>query len=97
MHTIYGALLVVGVNAVALWTVYTNIVTISSFMHSLLPPWDNPALDAFPRFQKCYRASIYFLGYSSASLRSSVHKSISTQNGTQISPVVQRVINGNGK
>lgn len=75
----------IALSAGAFLTGYAYVVTVSSHLHSLLPPWDNPALDAFPTFQKYYRLIIYFLGYLGASYRSAVHPQISTANGTKLS------------
>jgi len=72
-----------GISIATLWTVYTNIVTISSHLHSLLPPWDNDAIAQFPTLQKYYHLFIVFLGYAGASYRSTTYQSISTKDGQQ--------------
>lgn len=95
-HYLVASLIAVTMTLATAWTIYTNVVTVSSHLHSLLPPWDGDAIAAFPTFQKWYRLFIYFLGYVAASYRSSVHPSISTQNGTVLSPAAVKSQNGHG-
>ena len=78
----------VTIGGVATAYAYTN--TIASHLHSLLPPWDDGALEAFPTLQKYYRLFIYFLGYAAGNYRSRLWQSISTENGTRQSDVVTK-------
>ena len=88
---LYAAITIAGII-----TGYAYACTACSHLHSVLPPWE--FLDDFPTVQKYYKAFIYFIGYVAANYRSSAYKSISTQNGTVIAPVVVKKLNGgNGK
>lgn len=95
MH-LMSALFLATITAATLWTIYTNVVTISSHLHSLLPPWDNAAIAAFPNLQKYYRLFIYILGYMAAGYRSTVYRSISTQDGTQPSLAAVKTLTNGG-
>ena len=59
----------------------TEAVVVCSLLHSFLPPWD--FLNDFPRAQKYYKLAVYVIGYVALNGRSTVYRSISTQNGTQ--------------
>lgn len=65
----------------------TLVIAIASILHTVLPPWESFGFS--PRFQAFYRVVLYFLAYPSISLRSTVHPSISTQDGTQVSQAAQ--------
>ncbi len=54
-----------------------HLIATCSILHSLLPPWD--FLDPWPRAQKYYKAVIYVIGYMALNGRSTVYRSISTQ------------------
>ena len=71
----------------------TQIVAVSSLVHTLLPPWE--ALNDFPTLQKYYKLFVYLVGYAALNGRSTVYPSISTKSGTKISDVV--ITNGGGK
>lgn len=57
-----------------------DIVVAASVLHTVLPPWDAPAIAGLPTFQKYYRIAIYFVGYVAINARSTVYRSISQQN-----------------
>jgi hypothetical protein len=60
--------------------VYFTAVTVASFLHSTLPPWDAEAFVPFPTFQKYYKVLIYVLGYIALNARSTIYPSISVNN-----------------
>jgi hypothetical protein len=64
----------------------TEIVTGASVIHTLLPPWE--AFNDYPSIQKPYKLLVYIIGYAALNGRSTVYPSLSTQSGTQPSPVV---------
>lgn len=66
-----------------------HVIVACSVAHSLLPPWD--FLNDFPTAQKLYKVGIYIIGYVALNGRSTVYKSISTQNPVGVNA------NGNGK
>jgi hypothetical protein len=72
----------------------TEFSVICSILHSILPPWDSPFLDGFPKAQKVYKSFIYLLGYLAVNVRSTVHRDISTDNGTRPSTVAIKEKNG---
>ena len=76
-----------------LWLDYiTRTIVTCSILHTTLPPWE--FLDDFPQVQKVYKAFIYLVGYVAINGRSSVYKSLSTKDGTQVSKAAN---GGNGK
>jgi len=96
LHMLAATFMIASISLATLWTIYTNVVTISSHAHSLLPPWDAEPFAPFPTFQKYYRVFIYILGYVGASYRSTVYPSLSTKDGAQQSPASVKSQNGNG-
>lgn len=56
----------------------TEVIAFSSLLHTILPPWDG--FEDFPIFQKYYKVFIYVVGYAALNGRSTIYKSISTQN-----------------
>jgi len=75
----------------------TEIITVSAFLHSVLPPWDwNPdfvkiGLHEFPTAQnvfyktfnnRWYRVMVYVIGFVALHARSTVWRSISVNNPT---------------
>lgn len=62
-----------------------GMVVGASLLHTFLPPWD--VLADFPKAQKVYKVVVYTVGYIAINGRSSVYRSISTQDGTAVSPV----------
>lgn len=95
MHIhLLSALLVTTITLASLWTIYTNLVTVSSHLHSMLPPWDAAPIAAFPTLQKFYRLFIYLLGYLAAEYRSTVYPSLSTKDGQQPSQAAIKSTNG---
>lgn len=77
-------------NTVLGWV--SRVVLLCSILHTLLPSWEG--LSFSPKFQNGYRIFIYIIGGVAISLRSTVHPSISTQNGTQISQAAKLQIPG---
>jgi len=73
----------------------TRTIVVCSVLHTFLPPFE--FLDQFPTAQKYYKLAVYVVGYIAINGRSTVYKSISTQNGTQISQAVIKSNGGNGK
>lgn len=70
----------------------TTLVTVASFIHTILPPWE--AFNDFPRVQKYYKVLVYIIGYAALNGRSTVYPSLSTNDGKQQS---KAVINGAAK
>lgn len=66
----------------------TEIVTGSSILHTLLPPWE--VFNDFPTVQKYYKILVYFLGYAALNGRSTVYGSVSTKDGTKPSDAVAK-------
>jgi hypothetical protein len=64
----------------------TEVVSVASLVHTMLPPWD--ALGDFPRAQKYYKLFVYLVGYVALNGRSTVYSSLSTKDGTQSSKAV---------
>jgi len=62
------------------FNIVSAIVFFASILHSFLPPWD--FLQDFPKAQRWYKLVVYVIGYVAINGRSTVYKSISTQNGT---------------
>lgn len=79
-----GQILVLGTLSVAtLWTIATNVITICSVLHTILPPWD--FLNDYPRVQAAYKLFVYLVGYIAVNARSALYQSLSTSNGTKVS------------
>lgn len=57
-----------------------RVVVACSLIHTFAPPWDVDALKPYPRLRDAYRLFIYIVGYIALNARSTVYKSISTQN-----------------
>lgn len=64
----------------------TEVVAVSSLLHTILPPWE--VFGDFPKVQKFYKLFVYIVGYAALNGRSTVYQSISTKNGAQPSPAV---------
>jgi hypothetical protein len=77
----FPATIIAVLSVATLWTIYTNVCTICSFLHATLPPWD--FLAPYPRIQNAYKVFIYVIGYVALNARSTVYKSISVTNGPQ--------------
>ena len=75
------------VSAATLWTIYTNVCTICSFLHATLPPFE--FLQDYPRAMAAYKIFIYVIGYVALNARSTLYKSISTDGGTKPSQASQ--------
>lgn len=73
-------------------SICTRTVVGCSVLHTVLPPWE--AFDDFPRAQKYYKLLIYFVGYIALNGRSTLYKSLSTNNGSKTSDVVNGKANG---
>jgi len=58
----------------------SDVMIISSALHTFLPPYDAEAFIPFPKFQKYYKLIIYLLGYTGVNFRSTVYKSIAVTN-----------------
>lgn len=61
----------------------TEVVTVCSVLHAILPPWE--ALNDFPTAQKYYKLFVYLVGYIALNWRSTLWKELSTDNGTKTS------------
>jgi hypothetical protein len=86
MHS--ASLLMVGAISIAsLWTAYSQVCTVCSFLHTTLPPIE--FLDDFPRAKAAYKVSIYVIGYVGLNARSTVYRSISTDGGSKVSDAVK--------
>lgn len=55
--------------------VVTEVVFVTSILHTLLPPWD--AFGDFPKWQKRYKVFVYIIGYLALNGRSTVYQKIS--------------------
>ena len=66
-------------NAHATKDIVFDVMVGSSFLHSVLPPWDADAFQPFPGFQKYYRLLIYVMGFVALNARSTVYRSISIE------------------
>ena len=97
MRNLAILMLQAGAISLSVVTIYTYFVTATSYLHTFLPPWDDPAIAQFPSFQKWYHLFIVFLGYAAVSRRSGVYKQISTENGTKPSPNAVKTTNGENK
>lgn len=83
-----GTILVIGaVSLATLWSIYTTIVTVCSFLHTTLPPYE--FLNDFPRAQAAYKLFLYVIAYIALNARSTLYQSISTADGTKVSDVVK--------
>jgi hypothetical protein len=82
MH-LYSAILIGTVSIATLWGLYSSTVTVCSFLHTTLPPWD--FLSDFPWAQRYYKLFIFIVGYIALNARSTVYQSISTSGGTKVS------------
>jgi hypothetical protein len=71
------ATIIAVVSVASLWSLYTSAVTICSFLHTTLPPWD--FLAPYPKAQNAYKVFVYIVGYVALNARSTVYKSISVQ------------------
>jgi hypothetical protein len=69
------------------FNIVAGIVLIASVLHAVLPPWD--FLSDFPTAQKYYKLVVYVVGYIALNARSTLYKSISTQDGTTPSAAAQ--------
>ena len=56
-----------------------TVVVVSSVLHTVLPPWDAEPFQAFPGFIKYYKVFVYLTGYVALNARSTVYRSISTE------------------
>lgn len=72
----------------SIWAVYANVVTVCTWLHNILPPWE--FLDQFPTAQKYYKLLVYLIGYAAGSARSTIWSSISTNDGKQPSEAAQK-------
>lgn len=79
--TIASFVTIGAISAASLWAFYSSAVTICSFLHTTLPPWD--CLSDFPKAQQYYKLLVYVIGYIALNARSTVYKSIAVSNGTQ--------------
>jgi len=78
------------------WSVVSSTVTICSFLHTVMPPWE--AFNDFPAVQKYYKLLVYIVGYIALNGRSTLYPSLSTGSGTQPSAAAQTAPkNGGGK
>jgi predicted membrane channel-forming protein YqfA (hemolysin III family) len=68
---------------VNLLTHMTEVVTICSVLHAVLPPWE--ALNDFPTAQKYYKLFVYLVGYIALNWRSTLWQSLSTADGSKTS------------
>lgn len=91
MHHIAAILLIGTITVGTLWTIVTNVVTICSVLHTVLPPWD--FLSDFPRVQAVYKLFVYIVGYIAVNARSALYTQLSTANGTKVSDAAK---NGSG-
>lgn len=66
----------------------TRIVLVCSLAHTLLPPWE--VFADYPRLQKAYKLGLYLLGYIALNGRSTLYKSIGTNNGSQVSAAAKK-------
>lgn len=82
VHQLTEILLIGSVSAATLWSIYTSVVTICSFLHTTLPPWD--FLKDFPRAQAVYKVLVYIIGYIALNARSTVYKSISANGNAAV-------------
>lgn len=69
----------------AFWSVVSSVVTVCSFLHTVMPPWE--AFNDFPSVQKYYKLLLFTVGYIALNGRSTVYPSLSTQSGTKLSDV----------
>jgi len=83
LHLLAHIVLIGTITVGTLWTIVTNVVTICSVLHGILPPWD--FLKDYPRAQAAYKVFVYLVGYVAVNLRSTLYQSISTDNGTKLS------------
>jgi predicted membrane channel-forming protein YqfA (hemolysin III family) len=67
----------------SLWSIYSSVVTVCSFLHTTLPPYE--FLADYPRVQAAYKVSLYVIGYIALNARSTVYHSLSTNDGTKLS------------
>ena len=65
-----------------------------SVLHTVLPPWEG--LQDFPTVQKYYKLLVYFIGYAALNGRSTVYRSLSTADGSQVSKAANGAKNGGG-
>lgn len=65
-----------------------DVVVCARLALTFLPPWE--AFADYPRTQRFYKLCIYIVGWIALSQRSRVYKSISTQDGTQLSTASQK-------
>ena len=54
---------------------FISVIAVSSFLHTLLPPWE--VFNDFPRVQKVYKVLIYTVGYLALNARSTLYQNIS--------------------
>lgn len=73
----------------SLWGAYSSLVTICSFLHTTLPPYE--FLADYPRGQSAYKVSLYVIGYVALNARSTLYQSLSTKDGTKLS---EAAVNG---
>ena len=74
-----------------------RVIVMCSVIHTFAPPWDIDALQPFPTLKNYYRLFIYVVGYIALNGRSTVYKSISTQNPASPNASVETLNGGNGK
>jgi hypothetical protein len=71
----------------SLWSIYTSVVTVCSFLHTTLPPFE--FLNDYPKAQAAYKVALYVIGYVALNARSTLYQSISTASGTKVSDAVK--------
>lgn len=71
----------------------TTVVTACSVAHAMLPPWE--VFNDFPRTQKVYKLVVYLVGYVALNWRSTLWKSLSTQDGTKTSKAANGLAKSN--
>jgi hypothetical protein len=74
-----------------------RIIVTCSLIHTFAPPWDIEALQPFPRLKNYYRLFIYVVGYIALNGRSTIYRSISTENPNGPNANAVTLQNGNGK
>ncbi len=71
-----------------------QIIAGATLVHTFMPPWE--AFSDFPELQKKYKLLVYLVGFIAGNARSTLYGSLSTKDGTVLSPAVIKTNLDNG-